>query len=116
FLTLWGIWLRYEIAQPYPADGDGEAARAAIEAAESLRRFRITGIFWLRLIATAVVFGVAWLSIEQARGALTGPQLGLYGAIAGTIVGTLGAVFGVYAGIRAHRANRTGVGLPVHGE
>jgi hypothetical protein len=106
FLVAWSMWVRREILQPYLADGPAENAQDRIASAESLRRFRVSMIYWLQIAAASFFFFVAYLVIETGRGAVPERIIGIIGGIGGTTLGLAGAILGSVAGIWAHRVQR----------
>jgi hypothetical protein len=107
FWATWSAWVRKEIAMSYPVDEAGELAEAQIAALESLRRFRVLGIYWLQIAASAFFFAAAILCVEVGRGAISEVAVGVFGGVAGSVLGIAGGVFGTIASIRMHRALRT---------
>ena len=106
FIVAWGLWIRREISQSYPADGPAESAEDRIASVESVRRFRIQIIYWLQIAASVLFFSAAALVIEIDRGAISERTVGFVGGIGGAVIGTAGGVLGTMASIRAHRAQR----------
>jgi hypothetical protein len=108
FWIAWSIWVRKEISASYPVDGPAKSAPDRIAAAESMRRFRVLGIYWFQVAASVFFFAAAVLCIEVDRGAIAESTVGIFGGVGGTLLGVAGGVFGTIAGVRMHRVMRRG--------
>ncbi len=106
FLFAWSLWVRREISQSYLADAPSASARDRIASAESLRRYRVSTIYWLQIAAALFFFTIAFLIIETDRGVIQERWVGIIGGVGGGVLGVAGAVLGFIAGIWAHRIQR----------
>lgn len=96
-LLVLAFFMRFEVETAAPYAGLTPAA------AEELRRFRVSGFFWM-LVATSVLsFACALGCIEVGHGTIPEPNLGIIGGIAGSLVGLAGAAFGIAASLKANR-------------
>lgn len=102
-LALYRWWLSTEVTAPQAIKGT-DPARQEREW-EALRRFRVRAVFGMHCVLPAVFFVCAVLTVEAARGSLSGADLGLLGGILGVAVGLAGGIIGVVADLQRRRFN-----------
>ena len=59
FLVFYQLWIRREVTTSFGVAQTGREGSAYVERAESLRRFRILGIFWLQICMATVFFAAS---------------------------------------------------------
>lgn len=99
----YALWIRMEVRSPQPLVGSGEIARTYQEALEENRRFRVRAIFALEVLFAAVMFVVAFCTIEAAGGRLSGATIGILGGVGGSVIGILGSAMGIVGSVRMQK-------------
>jgi len=109
-LVLDSWWMRSEVAQSYPLHGSEWTADARMRDVESMRRFRVRGIYALMLIMLVAMFYNARLSldlVQEPDSINAGYDFAGAAIVLGVFAGLFGAAFGIEASFRYHRAMRT---------
>lgn len=100
-LGLWLYCMRFSLSERLPV---GKAMVG--NTSEKERRFRIQVMFWIMIGMCLTFYVTSLLSLETARGTLSGSTLGLIGGGLGAAGGIAGSVLGIVMSLRIHRMRK----------